>query len=487
MVLKLLKYFFILPIVLLNAQSNIELIHSDNFETNYYFSEDKSVTNKLYVGLDVFRYFDDATIDSCAKFIQQYLKMSEIYVDEGYEKNSDNLLSFNIEVSNVNISKLLPIWKKNYEKAWYNIILAKIDPILNQNISTFNNSIEGVFYSILQYEKNNLLSEYNMVIKTNFAFIVNDKSSLVFFDNRNVYTRNYRNTNTLKYTESVLVKNLDDKVAFSFPFVNKKSKITDCLSLNIVKQAIKEDKQLNLEYGVNQVVLSSAENELKTNLELNKLITESNFITLKINALSAMKKSVNTNNLFFYSKYDLEVMERELKSFNYDNFSFFLDALDTSKFIISIKEENTNIDSLEILPFNIGVFEKPLLFKANSVKYLNEIDSNEIKKLALFLKFNPEVFININGTSTGSEINKIEKSKIKELIKKNNLNKSEYSISRKTNLSLLRSVSMYNHLIDLGIDKNRIKCNGTSGKNLTSSVIFQIEKWCHSRVNNQKS
>jgi hypothetical protein len=476
MVLKFLKYLFILPFIFANAQSNLELIHSDNFETNYYFSNDASITNKLYVGCDVIRFFDESTIDTCAKLIQRYLKANGIEVDENYQQYSENVISFNIQLSKANISKLVPAWRKNFEKEWYNLVFSKIEPILNSNFSSFKNSTEGVFYSILQYEKRNVLSEYNMILKTNFAFVVNDKLPLVFFENRNVYTRNYRNTNTLQYTEAIVVNDLESEVAYSFPLVNKKSKITDCLSLNIIKQAIKEDDKLFLEYGVNQVVFTSIENDLQTKLELNKSITNNNFENIKNQALSAMKNSVNMDNLFFYSKYDLDVMERQIDSFNYNNFTKFLNELETSKYIISLQSENITTDSLTLLPFNIGIFNRPLLFKSNSSKFLNELDSNEIHKLTLFLKLNPEVQININGMSSQNEINKIEKSKIKALIRTNNLNKSEYSISRKTNLSLLRSVSIYNTLISNGIEKSRMKCNGTTGKNLLPSVIFQVEK-----------
>lgn len=471
---KLFTLILILFSSLIFAQQNIEFVHSDNFETNYFYSENPEITNRIYIGSDAFRFLNEEQIQRCAEFLIKYLEKTNLTFDPKFERPSENILSFRINTTvETVVSKLSPIWKSNFEREWTFMIFDLLEDKLLEKIDVFKSAKEGVFYNILHYEKRNKLSEYNVISRTNFALILNDKSLFKFLDNRNVFTRNFRSTNTLGHTQAIQVNNQESEIIVAFPFVNKKSKISDCLALNIIKEAVRFDEEADLKYGVNQVVMMIKNKEAVSSANLKPVITSENFGNLKTEAMSKMRASVGLNNLFFYSKYDLDAMERQIDSFRYEHLQKFISDLNASTYIIAINKERVEFDSLNLISFNTKIFENPILFKNNSSKLSDKTDSLQIEKIALFLALNPSVSININCTTNSSEINKVEKTKMNELIAKNSQNKSDYVVSRKTNLSLLRAIIIYNTLIEHGIDKNRMRCNGINGVDfLPAASVF---------------
>jgi hypothetical protein len=456
--------------------SETELFHTDQFETNYYFSDNPELQNRLYVGNDVFRFLDKHQTELCAEKIAGFLQNNQLLSENNFVKHTDNTISFAIEISDKNIDRFSPLWKKEFDREWTNFLFGLIDSVLAEQLSAFETTKKGVLYNILQYEKRNKLSDYNMVSKTSIALVLPAGNTYKMMENRYIFTRNNRNPNTLQYTEIILVENNRSKPEFAFPFVNKKSNISDCLALNIIKAALSDNEEAEVLYGVNQAILITEKHEMTSGSYLKTAITGQNFDALKKEALKIMNSSVGLHNLFFYSKNDLDLMKRDLGKYSFDEFEKFLNDLNVSKYIISIPQKNTAYKDLTLNAFNIGTFEKKFPMKQNSIELAEDNDNTLLNQLVLFMHFNPETSLNINGKSTTSEIVRIESGKIRDIIRAHHEDKGEYKISLRKNIGLLRAMNFYNQLVEAGIDKNRIKCNGRSSGQYTPGVEFHFYK-----------
>jgi hypothetical protein len=459
----------------LHAKSEVTLVHTDNFEVNYYTSSHAQLSNKLFVGNDMFRFLTTEQIEKCAEYILQYLNQNGIASEQNFEKHKDNALAFKINISDgKQLVSLAPAWKRNFEKEWTNLLFDFTAEILESRQTVFPTSVEGIMYSILQLEKKNKLSEYNLISKTGLAFVTVENYSKHFLDNRYIYTRNNRDNNTLLYNEIIQVENLTRPLEYAFPLVNKKSNVSECLALNIIKDAAEKMGDIDILYGVNQSVMIAKNIGLLNDSVIFQNINKDNFEALKIKALEHMQQSIGSENLFFYAKKELELMHIQLPFYTFNDFKRFVTDLNNSKYVIAISQNKVEHNGQNLQSANITLFDFSFSMKQNSIKFVNENDEAIADRIALFMNLNPEIGVSILGKATLSEIIKIEKKKVTEIIKKHNQSKSEYSVSRRANIGLLRAMHIYNLLVEKGVDKNRLKCNGTVSSKYSPEVSFML-------------
>lgn len=451
---------------------DFKLIGTDSNKTNFYSTNNKALKNKLFIGNDMFRFLNPESLEKTLNTFFDFLEKDSLLNSRDYERINDFTISIPINTTNKkNVTLISSKWKRDYSKNFVDSLYAYCAPLLTDTYVKYKNSAEPVFHQLFRNESRNRYGEYSQTSQTIFAIFL-ENEDLDLQNHRSFFQRKY-SFKKLTYNEVALIESNEDSLTFAIPLISKLSQPNSYLALKIIEELL--DNDLSIGYGVNHCILSltNPNNESLLNKFIN--ISKETFDEISKQTFNNFRAPNDINNVFFFTKDDFSLLNSKEDTLSYLDFKDFVIALDSSKKIIVINNDSVRLNDLALLNSGLGLFNKNFLMKTNSINFELEEDKNIANQLFIFMSLNNKINVNINGYALEEEYNKVSRSKIKEMIGKDKSTKSNYRLSRKTSLALLRSVGIYQELVELGIDKNRIRCNGIISNETIRSVSFKIQ------------
>lgn len=481
MVLKLKFVVFIVLFFLNSFATNYgEIFYTDKYDANY-FSSSTAINSELYIGSDLFRFIDEIPLNTCISFIDSFLTNEKIDHLSNIELINSN--TFKIELDQLNaIScyKLSLIWQEKY-KIEFQKILHKI--IKNIDFTEKDKTAHHIIFNkLIKDESSRFFNSENTINSVNIAFIIpekisqNDfKKSFTHYNTRRFSLRESQlNTTEILYNETLN----SNEIVYSYPSLNRHIFVKSCLGLKILELLLQDNISFKTEYFINQGITNfkiyRSENKIDDFSVFVKFdeISEKEFENLKHRA-SKLLLNDTQENLFYYSYYDIERLKSIIENYDLTLFNEVVKALNNrKKFIIEVSPKNKfTFLGNKLTEFRILDFSKTIRYRKNSIFYMNENDTTVINKLKLFLEVNKNFNLNINAGAMKSEYLFIEKEKKDIII--NKFKEQGYSISRRKDIALYRSLTMFNEFVSSGIDPKRIRCFGrTEKKAMTTLDLF---------------
>lgn len=474
MALKLFTFMlFCFPMILF-SQKDLKFIGTDSYETNYYTSENEALQNKLFIGNDMFRFLNQEKLDTVLNIFFHFLEKDSLLEEKTYQKVNDFTLSIPIKVHDKKtLIKIASNWNKDYSISFTDLIYDLCKHLLSDDNVHYQHPEEPIFHQLFRNEYRNRYSEFSKTAQTSFAIVLKDNFDLNIKEQRSYFKRKY-SFNKLNHTEVALVENNKNDIELSIPLVSKMSKPNNYFALNFISQILGDS--LEIKYGVHQSVLL-VKNLDKNNFDKKILIVnEKDFKQNLKNIINNLESSIDENNLFFFTKGDIEILNTIIDTFSFSSYQEFVHRINESNKILIVNQDSVMLQEMLLIKAGLGVFDKSFQMKSNSIEFKNPKDEKLIHQLYLLMTLNSNLNININGYALEEEYNKVSRSRIKEMIGKDKNLKTNFKLSKNTSLALMRSVSIFQALVDLGIEKQRIRCNGIIANNEGQGVKISIQK-----------
>lgn len=487
MVLNLRKYVLIILLLLsanLFANDN-DLFFTDKYDVNYFSNHSISETS-VYLGSDLFRFIDEQAKSEVIAFLDSFLITENIGSNNSFEFIELNKIHFTVNQYNaLQCNQLSRLWNEKYIVKFRELLFKKLSEL---NINEEGLSAENmIFRKLMQDEKTRFYNPGNSINTVEMAFIIPSNLSA------NDFKKTFTHFNTKRYngresqlnaTEIFINNSLkENELSFYYPSLNKQTFLRNSLSLTILKNIYKNYISFENKYFINQVISRfKIEFENENINELNIKLAQSQFskqeFTQLVNEAVTELQTISANNLFYYSYYDMEKLKVLIDDYNQEDFLKEVELINNrAKYNIEINENcKIKFEDEKLLSFNVLDFDKKITFQTNSINFENESDSVLLNKVIQFLKVNNNFGLAISSTSKKSEYLFIEKDKREALTEK--YLDLGYVISKKKDLSLFRSLGIFNTLTASGISYKRLKCAGLKSKKaeLTLNLISLDEE-----------
>lgn len=482
MVLKIILLKTFLFFFVVNLSANLKLKHTDKYNTNFY-SDNSSTSSKLFIGSNLFELISNEDFAICYNFIDSFLTTKNIQFNKKILLNNNNTLEIElINASQEDCNNLSYSWHEKYNIDWLKLLRNIIE--IN-NFNGLSNSTKIILDELYTKEKIRPFNTSNIINSTFLAFVLPTYN--VKENSKHKISKRYSLENTqinaIQILENNSIKN--DELAFIFPACNKNTLLKNCISLNVLQNINNKPNSISINYHISQIIVNNTVTNYSFNIRKQNFnnynilynYNKAEFTSLKNKAIDNILKSIDYNNLFFYSLSDVYKLKQIKQNTYYkqEHLDFDLNKLSKmSKSIIEIpiknnyKFQNNNFTSIIL-----SDFKKEILFKANSITFEKKIDSLVINKLVLFMKLNNTHNLAITSFSKKNEYLHIDKEKRQEIL--NKYIEAGYTISKSQKLKLYRSMNIFQELVDKGIEPERINCYGLVGKKAKVKFNFFLK------------
>lgn len=457
----------------LQANAQNEVFYTDKYEVNY-FSNNQNINTEMYFGSNLFQFISFADLNDLGRYIDSFLVRENINFDKNILIENENRIKVTLEKLNADeCYSLSKKWSENYKLDFLKLLNTQIKSVNEDSINWTSQKI--ILYNIVVDELIRFYNPSNSVNNVNIAFVIPKKLSENDFKKTFIHFNTKRNSirvSNLTATEIVTNESLSaNQMLLEFPSLNKQTFMKNCLSLQIY-QNVTPIVEFKTNYHINQCITSFVIEKMDTTISNFKMTVDTNILTPKqftAEVQKAIKQIIAICNeqLFYYSYYDIQMLLSDYiqEDYKINEFNVEIDRLNELKnFILSVNENNNfKLNDSKLLTFKILDFDYKIPYKNNSIEFENEADTLVLNKIKQFLEINPEYSLTIVATSKPSEFLFIEKQKRLDLIEK--YTDTGFSMSKKKNLALYRSLIIFDQLTKAGIDYKRMKCIG-----LTDSI-----------------
>jgi len=473
MVLKI-KLNIIFIVLVGSLFANLELKHTDKYDTNFY--SDNSINNtKLFIGTNLLEFIEPKYLSICYNFIDSFLINEKIDFNKNIILKNNNTLEIDLlNAGQSNCKQLSFNWHKNFNIEW----LRLLNSLIEEKNYKYNSS-KLILDELYKNEKYRPFNSSNIINSTLLAFVLPNYIPSKVITNTKRFSPENAEIDFIQVIENDSLE--PEYIKSVFPSCNKKSFLKNCISLYAFENSLINNSMV-INYHISQIIVENKSildtkdvNNFKPDFKaLNNHYSEEEFNSIRISAINSIFNSLNYNNLFFYSYSDIKLLERIKNNTYYTIESYEIELenfKNISKYIIEIPiydEENFLTNVLE--PVCIDDFHKELQFKANSIEFENIEDSTLINKLYLFLELNKNYNLAITAYSKKNEYIFIEKDKKESILSR--YIESGYIISKSKKLKLYRSLYIFQKLVNKGINPERINCFGLSGKDAIAKFEF---------------
>ncbi len=469
MVLKILAFTFFTFGFQFSIFAQLELVFTDNFDANYFSSEDVTET-QLHFGSNLFQFVKNEDLNICGAYIDSFLKTENVQFYENVSFNNQNELIFTLKNINAKgCEKLSSIWHLNYNISW----LKLLNSLIETNNSIDYNPEKKILKGLYLHEQSRTYHTANVVNNSLLAFVLPSKLIYDDFNNSKLSsTKRYSSLESIKdYTEISYDSHLkSNQIKYLIPTFNKKTFLKNTVGLYVLKELVANEYKIDIKYSISQAFASFKIKLDSINIDSFKLnFNENNlniadFTSKKNKAIQAVIKSITEDNLFFYSYNDLVRLHKFYKTYTIKDLEKEIELLNQKQFYTILVSETNPFEYFgkKIEKLDIKTFQKELLFKANSIKFSNSKDSLLLDKLSLFLDLNPKLKLNIISFSKKNEYLYVEKTKKDAII--NKYIEAGYIISKTQKLKLYRSLYIFDEITKRGIEPSRMMCIGRSSK-----------------------
>lgn len=441
-----------------------ELVFTDSYGINYVVSENPNFAKRIYFGNEIFRYLNEEDLLKCSSFLNEFLLANDVKNDGSFRQDRENTLSASLDLSKEAMAKIGFIWNNDFANDWNKLIGSlEMDEMLlssSMEASYFANKIQDKFDKVL-YNSNNGLS---------MAVVVSPGKQILRPTYNLPINRTSRKSKHLEFNE-IVVQETADQLQFGICGPGKKAPVVEIASLLIANRYAQEIwGKSKIAYGINKTLWITPSSKSYANApDLSPIValTPSKFEQITSQLTSQLSNTVYLDQLFFYTYVDAEDIKWSLENITLEQFQLEITSMQTSKYVIGIPFDGySTTDTSKIYTTDYDILLSTMKMKANSTKYTSTTDSILLDRVANFLLFNPEVKIVITGNAVNKEFIKITKEQKEELIARYRLVEPKFKVSKKTRLSLVRSLTVYNAIAEKHPNPGNIRCLGVVHKNV---------------------
>ncbi|MCB9257650.1 MAG: hypothetical protein H6579_11015 [Chitinophagales bacterium] len=459
MVLRIITFFNCLLLAcLVNAQAS--LAYTDAYGSNLFKDTENSVVfqNNTWVLLDSLgkeelleimnSYFSEIELPVYSKSSE-----SPIQLVFTYEKSSQDLF---LSWSN--------IWHQKYERKVLELALKYLKMQSTKHRDIFANLQEAALYKFTLNEYIKSQDSNNYFFKTNLNLSSKDLDVAKFLKvnlSPNLsLKRAITNSTSNQYKEAFELENFAGVLHFNLG-PKSSSRLVDCFSMHVFCKLNGLDAPI---YFNNFSIFTYPDRMdfvLSNELDMSLLMqVENEILNLANNPIAC-----------FYNIADKEALASLRESYT---------AMDLQRFyevFVQNRLDNTVFgeDSAR-LAFQLGNLSDSIFFKVNTEKFLSEQDSLKLDRIALFLINNSSRNLVLFGQAKKSEYTKVDKAKFLALIDKY----KEYTpvkYSRRMDLSLYRSLLVFDYLVGKGVDPKSMTCMAKLTKEGEMQIPYLIFKF----------
>lgn len=446
---------------------NMDLFYTDKYDVNY-FSKSNIQNTELYFGSDLFHFITKNNQKQLTAFIDSFFVTENISIVNQYEILEQNKLKYEIQNADAAYcNEISNMWTQTYVVNFKKLLFKQINEIdLDSTLWTAENLI---FRKLITDEISRFYNPGNSVNNISLAFVIPKQMAQNDFINVGIDYNTKRKSereSELNATEWINQDHLSqNEMLYFYPSLNKQTFMRNCLSLSIFEIVYKDLYSFQNKYYINQVVSSfktkiEADTIKDFKIKLEKLeLSDARLKQLVDQAVSKII-AISKENLFYYSFYDINKLKRIVAEYTAADFQREIDLLnERNKFVIAINDETLlKYQNNTLLAFSLLDLEKEIPFKKNSLKFENASDSIYIIKLIQFLKANEDYGVAIFSGSKKEELFPLDKKERKQFVAK--FETQGFSMSRKKDLALYRSMKVLNDLVAAGISYRRIETAG---------------------------
>jgi outer membrane protein OmpA-like peptidoglycan-associated protein len=400
---------------------------------------------------------DQVEIKALIEDYFQELKLSA----QQFENVNRTQISYHLNTTAQDPVKWSKLWHAEYESRLQEIVkLFLVDYFSNKH--EFPSSIKDAaikkqaYYSITNSKDRN--SDYT---KTNLNIALTN-ISIKAFSEENLspnLSLNRAVTNSFYsfYNEAYPVQDISKPYVFVFGPSNK-ARLKDCVAMHLF---VKLNKLPEVIYLSNYMVL------VLDSLNQAVEVDQESLKALLSNVEVEITKIINDPAYSFYNTDDKQSLHAIIEEFELNDYHDFEVAyLDQNSSNVAQPIKNLS------LCYNKAILESTIDFKQNAPFFKTEMDSSVLNSLALFLINNKLKNLVIIGHSASTEYTKIDNKKYLQIVNKY----EEYTpvkSSRKADLSIYRAVTVFDYLIQKGVDPTSLTCMSKALKNkeATQSVV----------------
>lgn len=462
MVLRIFSFIILFNFLFINEiKSQQQLFFTDVYNTNIYKS---NADNKIIFNNNLFVNLNQHEYNAVFAIIDAYFKEIKIEATKATPIQNYQII-YNYTTSNFEPLK----WSKTWHQKYEDTLSSYLNEIHKDFFDTLNiETTSDIAYAKLLYldkiKHNNKSSAFSSTFINVYAQNINiNKFKQENVAPNKIWNRIITNSKLTSYNESYYFEDLkQDEYLYIGP--NFKSRLDDCLSIILISII---NKNIKYQYFNNYSFFTLPTKTIAT-------IDSLQFITHKSEAFKILEQHINNQKISFYSIADLESLSRLKDFYNYNTFKEFINIFITNNNFIKLTNNKED-------QFSYFSLMDTLHYKPNSVNFVSVHDSTDLQKIALLLLNNEYRELTIYGNADKSEYVKIEKSKYKYLVDKYNTYQP-MKISRKVDLSLYRSLLIFDYLHDKGLAPQKMMCIGKQYKTENLVEIDMREQAKHAKL-----
>lgn len=424
------------------------LFFTDSYQTNLYQADDQYII----FNNNAFGLIDEANQAELIDLFETYFE--ELNLPATYIESS-GLTQIKYQFSAKQEAPLMwsKLWHTKYEVQLKKLLTDFLRDYYTQGIS-FPESIadaalkKQVYYTVKNYRERT--SDY---IKTSLHIALNKIDLKPFLEDNlapnlslsRIVTNSFLNY----YNEAYPIMNLSSDAIFLIG-PSSKARLKDCVAMHLFAEL---NQLAPIIYLTNHSVLvldSLSQNASYEQERINNLLPK---IEREMSAI------MNNMDYAFYNVYDKESLSKVIEEFNQSDYE---------KFLTIYIEENSYNMAYPIAKlarcYNKSILESTVEFKTNSHQFNASIDSLTLNALALFVRNNNLQGLVIIGYAGTEEYTKIDRAKFAQLVEKYK-DFTPVKSSKKADLSIYRAVTVFDYLVQHGVDPSTVTCMSKTSKN----------------------
>lgn len=459
MVLRIITFFYC-ALFVLSAHAQASLVFTDGYGSNLF----QDSQNRI-----VFNNNTWVLLDSLGK--QELMQIFNAYFEEikvpVYQESSESPIQL-VFVYMQNPQNMFHtwsgIWHQKYERKVLDLAISYLKMQTIKHKEIYSSLEEAALYKFTINEYIKSQDSNNYFFKTNLNISSKDLDVVKFLkDNLNPnlsLKRAITNSTSNEYTEVFEIENFNGVLHFNLG-PKSSSRLLDCFSMHVFCKLNSFNAPI---YFNNFAIFTYPDsvNFVLTN-ELNQ--------SFLLNVESEIYEIMNNPKSTFYNIADKEALAELREAYT---------VLDLQRFFeVFVNDRPDNkvfgMDSSKIA-FQLGNLTDSIFFKLNTEKFLSEQDSLKLDRIALFLKSNASRNLVLFGLAKKSEYTRVDKNKFLDLIEKY----KEYTpvkYSSRMDLSLYRSLLVFDYLVEKGVDPKSMTCMSKLTKDDEMSTPYLIFKF----------